>query len=137
MNEYLNQIQRTGSVTPQATQNSFQQRQNPQDQSAKLQQDILSLQEQITNQKNQFDRYVHITQQRVLTLEREVKELRDQLAKTSQIAEKIKDKQVVEQTREALFNHKERPPADKPIDRNNVAPKDVQIGNIFNFSGRR
>ncbi len=50
---------------------------------------------------------------------------------------KMKDKEVVEQSREALFNRKDRPPVDKPIDRNNVAPSDVQIGNIFNMSGKR
>ena len=146
MQDYIQQMQRTGSINPvtgavsSANPSSSSKpvggRQEP-GQAGTASTDLLELREQLASQKNQFERYVQLSQQRMTTLEREVKELRDEFSKASQLLGKISDKQTVEKTREALFNHKEKAPMDKPIDRNNVAPKDVQIGNIFNMSGKR
>lgn len=98
---------------------------------------LAEIQESLSMQKNKTDRLLGILQNRIDVLEKEVSEMKAQLEKMGESYSKIKDKEVVEQSREALFNRKDREPSDKPIDRNNVAPSQVQIANIFNMSGKR
>jgi ribosomal protein L9 len=143
--DYVDQMQKTGAFNtapqptpgnprpfvPQQPQKGFSA--EPSEASVKL----AELQDALANLKNKFDRTISIYQNRVDALEREVSELKKQVAEMMEKFGKLKDKEVVEQSREKLFSHKDRPPLDKPIDRNNVAPSDVQIGNIFNMSGKK
>lgn len=98
---------------------------------------IAELQENMAMQKNKFERTLGILQNRIDILEKELAGMKADMEKVMEKFGKISDKDVVEQSREALFNRKDRAPVDKPIDRNNVAPSDVQIANIFNMSGKK
>ncbi len=98
---------------------------------------ISELRDALLEQKSRFDRFVQISQNRITSLEKEVAELRVQLEKATESLMKIKDKEVVERSREALFSRKDAAPIDKPVDRNGVAPSKVQIADIFNCSGKR
>lgn len=98
---------------------------------------ISELRDALLEQKSRFDRFVQISQNRITSLEKEVAELRSQLDTATESLNKLKDKDVVAKSREALFSRKDAPPLDKPIDRNGVAPSQVQIENIFNCSGKR
>ncbi|MFA6072608.1 MAG: hypothetical protein WC758_00650 [Candidatus Woesearchaeota archaeon] len=98
---------------------------------------IAEFQDALAMQKNKFDRTISILQNRIDSLEKEVAGMRLEFEKIAEKYNKFKDKETVEQSREALFNRQDRPPVDKPIDRNHVAPSDVQISNIFNMSGKK
>ncbi len=101
------------------------------------QEQLDKLQITIQEQKNKFERFLTINQNRIMTLEKEVNELKQELQKKTQALEKLNDKEVVQRSRDALFNRKDRAPLDRPVDRNNVAPSQVQIENIFNCSGKK
>lgn len=73
---------------------------------------------------------------RITSLEKEVSELTQKLAKITEFVEKIKDTETVMNARKAIQERRDRPPMDRPIDRNNVAPNMVQLENIF-YAGRR
>ncbi len=88
-------------------------------------------------QKNKFERFLQINQNRMMTLEKEVVTLREELAKKTTMLDKLSDRETVQRSRDALFNRKDRAPSDRPVDRNNVAPSQVQIENIFNCSGKK
>ncbi len=96
-------------------------------------QDIL---EEIESQKQFLLRLIKLNKQKIDSLEKEVAQLQQTNKKNQDFIEKIKDKDVVARSREALHNRVDKDPIDKPIDRNGVAPKDVQIQNIF-YAGRR
>ena len=102
-----------------------------------FQEQLNSLQTTMYEQKNKFERFLTINQNRIMTLEKEVNQLKDELNKKTQALERLSDKEVVQRSREALFNRKDRAPLDKPVDRNNVAPSQVQIETIFNCSGKK
>lgn len=145
--DYVNQMQKSGAFSTMPNSNnprpytpSSGQTQAPTGnpgQNDELKQKISEMQETLAMQKNKFERTLGILQNRIDVLEKEVSGMKTELEKFSEKYGKIRDKEIVEQSREALFNRKDRPPVDKPIDRNNVAPSDVQIGNIFNMSGKR
>ncbi len=145
--DYVNQMQKSGAFSTTPTPNnprpynpSQGQTQNPmgkQGADDDLKQKLAEMQDMLSMQKNKFDRTLGILQNRIEVLEKEVAEMKSEFERMSEKYSRIKDKEVVEQSREALFNRKDRPPVDKPIDRNNVAPSDVQIGNIFNMSGKK
>jgi len=123
--DFIQQVQRTVSFEA-----------NPQNNNSKEMEpnDIMQI---VLNLKNQTERHIQIQKNKIFTLEKEVSELRDKLSKVSAIAYKIQDKEVVERSREAAFSRRDKPPADKPIDRNGVAPADVEITKIFNCAGKR
>jgi len=98
---------------------------------------ISDLRDALFEQKSRFDRFVQISQNRIASLEKEVSEFKTQLDKATESLSKIKDKEVVERSREALFSRRDALPLDKPVDRNGVAPSKVQIADIFNCSGKR
>jgi hypothetical protein len=146
--DYINQMQKSGAFsttptphnprpfTPNSGQSQSPQGNSGQDDSASKSK-IDELQETMAMQKNKFDRTISLLQNRIDILEKEVAGMKAEFEKMSEKYGKLKDKEVVEQSREALFNRKDKAPADKPIDRNNVAPSDVQIANIFNMSGKK
>ena len=85
---------------------------------------------------NMLKRLTKVNKERITSLEEEVSQLTKKIAELNNFFEKIKDKEVVANARLAIQNRRDRPPVDRPIDRNNVAPKDVQIESIF-YAGRR
>lgn len=100
---------------------------------------INKLVETIQEQEQRFKRYKELTEQKFNTLAKEFLEMSTTIKKLQETIEKIKDKEEVTKAREFLMEYQkgDRPPLDRPIDRNGVAPKDVQITEIFNFSRRR
>lgn len=144
--DYVNQMQKTGAFSttptfgnprpftpsPGQTQSAMG---KPQDDEVK--QKLAEMQETLAMQKSKFERTIGILQNRIDVLEKEVAGMKAEMDKMTEKYSKIKDKEVVEQSREALFNRKDREPVDRPIDRNNVAPSQVQIANVFNMSGKR
>ena len=137
---YLNQLQQSGTID--AIQKQTQQFSKPQVRTTKepqndYQEQLDKLQITMQEQKNKFERFLTINQNRIMTLEKEVNELKQELQKKTQALEKLNDKEVVQRSRDALFNRKDRAPLDRPVDRNNVAPSQVQIETIFNCSGKK
>lgn len=102
-----------------------------------FQDQINQIQQNLQEQKNKFDRFLAINQNRIVSLEKEVNQLRDELNKKTELLNKISDRETVQRSRDALFNRKDRAPLDRAIDRNNVAPSQVQIEKIFNCSGKK
>jgi len=127
--EMMNQNQR--AFQTQSSQNSSSSPTND------LTSKISELRDALFEQKSRFDRFVQISQNRIASLEKEVTEFKTQLDKATESLGKIRDKEVVERSREALFSRKDAPPMDRPVDRNGVAPSKVQIADIFNCSGKR
>ncbi|MCF7872458.1 hypothetical protein K9L97_05485 [Candidatus Woesearchaeota archaeon] len=128
--QYLEQMQRTARIASFNRSNSVEQEPTANE---KIQ-EILGM---VQQQKDHSNRILQLCQNKIYSLEKEVNILRGELAKATENINKINDKEVVKRSREALFNRQEKAPMDKPIDRTGVAPKDVQIEQIFNFSGRR
>ncbi|MFT4282994.1 MAG: hypothetical protein ACMXX6_01065 [Candidatus Woesearchaeota archaeon] len=95
---------------------------------------------EITNtlieQKAMFQRVIQNNKNRIKDIEKEVGELASKLKEATEFINKIKDREIVEKTREKLYSMRDKKPMDKPIDRNNVAPKDVDIQKIFYAGGR-
>jgi hypothetical protein len=145
--DYVNQMQKSGAFSTTPTPSNPRpfnpnpsQVQSPTGkpiQDDEVKQKLAEMQEALAMQKNKFDRTLSILQNRIDVLEKEVAGMKAEMEKMTEKYGKMKDKEVVEQSREALFNRKDRDPVDKPIDRNNVAPSQVQIANIFNMSGKR
>ena len=141
---YLDQLQKSGTmdaVQRQTKQFSDGPRQqmhiSKSEPTPQFQDQINQIQQNIQEQKNKFDRFLTINQNRIVTLEKEVNQLRDELNKKTELLNKISDRETVQRSRDALFNRKDRAPLDRPVDRNNVAPSQVQIENIFNCSGKK
>jgi hypothetical protein len=145
---YLEQIQRTGVVPKELKNSGFEKDSYEKelkkhriiesfDEKHPVNDNIRELREMIIHQKNHFDRFKEIAGKRIIALEQELARNNSQLKHALEFINKIKDKAVVEQSRETLFNRKDRAPLDKPVDRNGVAPKDVQIVDIFNCSGKK
>ncbi|MCF7866729.1 hypothetical protein K9L67_02940 [Candidatus Woesearchaeota archaeon] len=128
--EYIQQMQRT-AMFQQGT-NRFETVQK-----RTSEEKIEDIQSNMIQQRDHTNRILSLCQNKIYSLEKEVNQLREVLAKTTEKLEKINDKEVVQRSREALFNRQEKIPADMPIDRTGVAPKDVQLSKIFNFSGKK
>ncbi|MGV8169279.1 MAG: hypothetical protein ACP5N3_04455 [Candidatus Nanoarchaeia archaeon] len=145
--DYVNQMQKSGAFSTTPTPNNprpftptpsqMQSNMGNPTPTDELKGKIGELQETLTLQKQKFDRTITIMQNRIDVLEKEVSNMKAEFEKIQEKFSKVRDKEVVEESREALFNRKDRAPIDKPIDRNNVAPSAVQIGNIFNMSGKK
>jgi chromosome segregation ATPase len=140
---YLDQLQKSGTMeavqrqTRQFSDVPRQQMHTSRPETPQVQEQINQIQEKLQEQKNKFDRFLTINQNRIVTLEKEVNQLRDELNKKTELLNKISDRETVQRSRDALFNRKDRAPLDRPVDRNNVAPSQVQIENIFNCSGKK
>ena len=142
---YVSQMQSMGVIIPnrqrQAQVNYAQQQQQQAPQVA--QQDhleiISKLQEALQYQAVQFQRYKDITDRKFTSLSKDLLDITMQLRETQKVMGKIKDKHDTAQARADLMRYQQgdRAPADMPIDRNGVSPKDVQIADIFNCSGKR
>lgn len=128
---YVEQMQRTAMMSQSLNRNTTG-TDEPQ-----LKNQIQAILEMVQQQKDHSNRILNLNQNKIYSLEKEVNELREQLKQVSEKLAQINDKEVVKRSREALFNRQEKAPADRPIDRNGVCPKDVQISNIFNYSGRK
>lgn len=87
----------------------------------------------------QFQRYKEINDRRVLSIKQELTAQQAKIESMNQIIAKYREKEVVQEARDKLANYNKggEHRLDQPIDRNGVAPKDVVLANIFNFSGKR
>ncbi len=93
--------------------------------------------EEIQRIWSHFKRYVNLNDRRIEALKQEII-LRDKMLKEAyDFVKKAKDKQTVQATREAVYqyNNQPKPAQDTPIDRNGVAPSQVQLHKIF-YTGR-
>lgn len=129
--DYVQQLRNTGTFNPST--GAVQTPVSPTDSLREIQ----SLRESFDLMKTKFERTLQLHNNKIYSLEKEVNELREELKQKTEVISKIRDQEVVQKSREALFSRKDRAPADKPIDRNNVAPADVQIMKVFNFSNKR
>lgn len=127
-------------------QQEFVQSQPQQQQSASNQQLTLAqsqlinqLKEALEYQAMQFDRYRDLTEKKFTSLSKDLLDLTFQLKDAKDFISKMRDKQDVQATRQALHQYQQgdRPAHDQPIDRNGVSPSSVQIQDIFNCSGKR
>ncbi|MFP4567777.1 MAG: hypothetical protein ACLFN8_02435 [Candidatus Woesearchaeota archaeon] len=140
---YLEQLQKNGTMSAVERQTSqFSNAQRAQtrtihDPIHDFKEQIDKLQTSMFDQRNKFERFLTINQNRMMTLEKEVNELRSELTRKTEMLNKLSDKETVQRSREALFTRQDRVPLDRPVDRNNVAPSQVQIENIFNCSGKK
>lgn len=128
---YVEQMQRTAMLHP--TTGSVTTGNGSQSTQEKVQ----TILEIVQQQKEHTNRILKLNQNKIYSLEKEVSELQQQLKRVSEKLAQINDKEIVKRSREALFNRQKKAPADVPIDRNGISPKDVQIRDIFNFSGRK
>ncbi len=140
---YLNQLHKSGTMdvvqrqTHQFSKRPQQTTRRDEQEQEEVQNQITQLQTMLREQKNKFDRFLSLNQNRIMTLEKEVNELKKEINQKTQAMQKMSDREVVQRSRDALFNRQERAPLDRPVDRNNVAPSKVQIETIFNCSGKK
>ena len=97
----------------------------------------LSALQEIYDEINQFRRYRELNNRAIAQLKHELAQTQAQLKQALALTKKFNDAQLVQETRNAVLNHVEREPGKEPIDRNGVAPCDVRVEEIFNFSGKR
>lgn len=124
--DYLEQIKRVGITgTPPKRTKKPTPKTEPQN---------LDFFEHLNELRNEFEDCKKQNQRRISFLEEEVKELRTQLSKTQ-----VETKNTVEKGGRNPSHNQPRKQVNKnkPIDRNNVAPSDVEITKIFNFSNKR
>jgi hypothetical protein len=122
--DYVASLQRQGILnTERPTTTSFSQQSLQQNQVA-------------SDREAMLLRLANTNKERITSLEKEVSHLTQQLAKVMEFVEKLQDTETVTNARRAIQERRDRPPVDRPIDRNNVAPSQVQLENIF-YSGRR
>lgn len=140
---YLDELQKSGTMhavemqTKQFNNTHRSQTRTEHDPYVDFKEQFEEMQSAMFDQKNKFERFLKINQNRMMTLEKEVTTLREELAKKTTMLDKLSDRETTQRSREALFNRKDRAPLDRPVDRNNVAPSSVQIENIFNCSGKK
>ncbi len=94
----------------------------------------------------EFEKFRQLTERRLLNLQNELTTLKSELtaAPTAPRAppaapqeDQLSEAEKVERAREQMFAMQRglnKPPAEKPIDRNGVAPKDVQLDKLFSFA---
>ncbi len=127
-------------------------RQPPQEQKkpiAKESKDQLTLSQSITVRKltdaleyqaNQFNRYKQLAEMKFTSLSKDLLDLSMQLKEAQKTIAQFKDKFELVKAREELLAYQRgdsREPLDRPIDRNGVSPKDVQIEDIFNCANKK
>lgn len=100
---------------------------------------ILKLKDALEYQLLQFNRFRELTEQKFTSLSKDLLDVTMQLKDARETIHKIKDKEDVQVARERLrqYQQGDLPPPDRPIDRNGVAPSQVQIQDIFNCAGKR
>lgn len=125
--DYLEQIKRVGITgTPPERKNKPTPKTKPQN---------LDFFEHLNEIRNEFEDYKKQNQRRISFLEEEVKELRTKLSTA-----KAQTKNTVETqggSNPSPTQPTQKRNANKPIDRNNVAPSEVEITKIFNFANKR
>ena len=100
---------------------------------------IMKLKEALEWQAMQFDRFRQITEQKFTTLSKDLLDVTMELKQARETITRIKDKDDAIAARAALqrYQQGDRAPVSQAIDRNGVAPSQVQIQDIFNCSGKR
>lgn len=97
-----------------------------------------ALASQLEEQRMLFNRYKNYSEQRITKLEVGLSKAITHLNEMINTVQTLKSNAQAAQKREELYAKQEGriPPSEKPIDRNKVAPADVQVENIF-YTGRR
>ena len=100
---------------------------------------IKRLEEALQSQSQRFEHYKSVTEIKISALSKDLLDLSIQLKEAKRIIAQLQDKLDVAISRKALADYQkgDSEPFDKPIDRNGVAPKDVVIEKIFNFSNHK
>jgi hypothetical protein len=93
--------------------------------------------DEITRLWAHFKRYVELNDKRVVNLQKALQAKETELKGIKEFVDKIKDKETVAKTREQVYqmNNQSARVMTVPIDRNGVAPSDVDLNQIF-YNGR-
>ncbi|MFP4524547.1 MAG: hypothetical protein ACLFO2_04535 [Candidatus Woesearchaeota archaeon] len=142
--ESMDDIRRNaGTTAQQRTSVDPRPQQQPQQQSKKHEEQaqltinqsevIRQLKDAITYQAQQFDRFRELAERKFTSLSKDVMELNMELKQAQQTIAKIRDKEEVAAARQALSDYQkgDKPPSEHPIDRNGIAPSEVQLDKIF------
>lgn len=93
------------------------------------------LQDQVKDHQRMFARFKQFTDKKIMDLESQLNTALEQIKDMQQTILTLKSNQAAQATA-AAPTKKEAAPADKAVDRNNVAPADVQVESIF-YCGQR
>lgn len=100
---------------------------------------IRSIHQQLQDHQKIFSRYKNYSEQRITKLEIALSEATSHLKEMMQVVHTLKSNSQAAQKREEVFtkqNNGGGNVSEKPIDRNNVSPSDVQVEKIF-YAGTR
>ena len=96
------------------------------------------LSQQLEDLQRMFSRYKQFSEQRITKLESAMGEASQFINELLSTVQTMKSNMNAEKVREEVYSKQDngKPPLDKPIDRNKVAPSEVQVEKIF-YAGRR
>jgi len=97
---------------------------------------IQSLQQQLKDQQRMFSRFKQNADQRILQLEMALSKTMDQLNGLNEAVQTMKSNAKANELAASFANRQDAKPSENPIDRNGVAPSQVQVEDIF-YSGSR
>lgn len=97
---------------------------------------LQSLQQQLQDQGRMFSRHKQYSDQRIMQLEHQLRKAIEQLKTMSEVVMTLKSNAGANAKAAAIANRTDGKPSTKAVDRNNVAPSEVQVEDIF-YSGNR
>ena len=104
---------------------------------AEATQEKVDMPEEIQRIWSHFKRYVELNDRRIEALKQDISQKENKLNEVYEYIRKARDKQLVQETREKVhqYNNQSKQATETPIDRNGVAPSQVQLHKIF-YTGR-
>lgn len=97
---------------------------------------IQSLQQQFQDQQKMFSRFKQFSDQRIMQLEQNLSKTMEQLKTMHEVVMTLKSNAGAGAKAAAVANRVDGKPSTEAIDRNRVAPSEVQVEDIF-YSGNR
>ncbi len=97
---------------------------------------INSLQQQLLDGQRMFSRFKQNADNRIMQLEINLSKAIEQIKSLNETVSTLKSNARASELVDHYANRSDAKPSEKPIDRNRVAPADVQVENIF-YSGSR
>ena len=97
---------------------------------------LQSLQQQMQDQQRMFSRFKQFSDQRIMQLEHHLGKALEQLKTMNEVVMTLKSNAGAGAKAAAVANRVDGKPSESAIDRNNVAPSQVQVEDIF-YSGTR
>jgi hypothetical protein len=144
--ESINAIQSTTIITRDGMQHVVPTSQNHLNETAQQEQTIVqmegtnailqSLQQQFQDQQKMFSRFKHFSDQRIMQLEQHLGKTMEQLKDMCETVKTLKSNAGAAQNAANFANRTDAKPMSSAIDRNRVAPSEVQVEDIF-YSGNR